>query len=57
MRNPAGSSNAKGERKGTDPTLYISAFRKGRFYIYSRRQPELSEGGNIRDIINEKPNK
>lgn len=57
MRNPAGSSNAKGERKGTDPTLYISAFRKGRFYIYSRRQPQLSEGGNIRDIINEKPNK
>ena len=58
MRNPAGSSNAQGERKGTDPTIYCTAFKKPRFYIFSRRQPDILESsGFVRDIINERPNK
>jgi len=56
MRNPSGSSNAQGERKSTDPNIFCTAFRKNRFYIFSRRQPNLSSG-YVRDIINERPNK
>ena len=57
MRNPAGSSNAQGERKSSDPTIYCTAFRKNRLYIFSRRQPDLADTGCIRDVINERPNK
>lgn len=57
MRNPSGSSNAQGERKSTDPTIYCTAFRKNRFYIFSRRQPDLTISGHLRDVINERPNK
>ena len=52
MRNPAGSSNSQGERRSTDPTIFCTAFRKNRFYMFSRRQPDLSDIGYVRDIIN-----
>lgn len=55
MRNPSGASNAGGERKGTDPTLFCTSFRRPRFYIFSRRSPEIGpENDIVRDIVNER---
>ena len=55
MRNPNGNANIHGERKAADPLVVCTAFRKNRFYLFSRRMPEL-EGENavIRDLVNEK---
>jgi peptidylprolyl isomerase domain and WD repeat-containing protein 1 len=39
-----------------DPTLYCSAFKKRRFYCFSRREPdESAEGAEGRDKFNEIP--
>lgn len=39
-----------------DPTLFVTAFKKQRFYLYSRRMP--SDLQNVdRDVFNEKPSK
>lgn len=40
------------ESELTDPTLFCTAYKKNRFYSFSRRAPEAD--GN-RDIFNEKP--
>lgn len=37
-----------------DPTLICTAYKKHRFYLFSRREPEESESSH-RDIFNEKP--
>ncbi|XP_024519756.1 peptidyl-prolyl cis-trans isomerase CYP71 isoform X2 [Selaginella moellendorffii] len=40
----------------TDPTLICCAFKKHRFYIFSRREPEEAEDASKgRDVFNEKP--
>ncbi|GAB1604656.1 uncharacterized protein LOC115226510 [Argonauta hians] len=40
------------------PTLLATAFRKNRFYIFTRREPEdIKSGATERDIFNEKPSK
>lgn len=53
MRNPTGSSSTTGERKGADPTFFCTSFRKPRFYIFSRRNPETGPQNDIiRDIVN-----
>ena len=53
MRNPSGTSTNSGERKAPDPTIYCTSFKRGRFYIFSRRTPELGPSNDIiRDIIN-----
>ena len=58
MRNPAGSSSSSGERKASDPTFYCTSFKRPRFYIFSRRSPEVGPQNDIvRDIVNEKINK
>jgi hypothetical protein len=58
MRNPNGNANIMGERKAIDPVIICSAFRKMRFYLFSRRTPELeSEAYILRDIVNERPTK
>jgi peptidylprolyl isomerase domain and WD repeat-containing protein 1 len=58
-------------QKEIDPLILCSAFKKHRFYIFSRREPEdvqvyKSNGNNNvnimekeqgRDVFNEKPNK
>lgn len=55
MRNPAGSSTVSGERKGTDPTIYATSFKKPRYFIFSKRSSETGpESDIVRDIINEK---
>jgi len=42
-----------------DPTLLCCAFKKSRFYLFSRREPEDAEGDDQlgRDVFNEKPSK
>lgn len=42
-----------------DPTLLCTSFKKHRFYLFSRREPEdsLSSDGVGRDVFNEKPTK
>ncbi|KAG7562564.1 hypothetical protein FFLO_02038 [Filobasidium floriforme] len=42
------------DTEGRDPTLFATAFKKQRFYIFSRSEPEDTKGGD-RDIFNEKP--
>lgn len=55
MRNPSGSSSTSGERKAADPTFFCTSFKKPRFYIFSRRNPEVGPQNDlVRDIINEK---
>ena len=40
-----------------DPTLICSAFKKNRFYLFSRREPSDPEFDKVgRDIFNEKSN-
>lgn len=54
MRNPSGTATSEGERRKTDPTIYATAFKKHRFYIFSKREPEQdAEGFMNRDVINE----
>jgi peptidylprolyl isomerase domain and WD repeat-containing protein 1 len=58
MRNPTGSSTAKGEKRAADPTIYATAFKKTRFYIFSKKLPEETPDHQIiRDVLNERPNK
>lgn len=54
---PGGTSNAMDEREPfADPTLVCCAFKKHRFYLFSRREPEEAEDATKgRDIFNEKP--
>ncbi|XP_017774692.1 PREDICTED: peptidylprolyl isomerase domain and WD repeat-containing protein 1 [Nicrophorus vespilloides] len=41
-----------------DPTLICTAYKKSRFYIFTRREPDdPSSHGQDRDIFNEKPSK
>ncbi|PAA61106.1 hypothetical protein BOX15_Mlig001891g2, partial [Macrostomum lignano] len=38
-----------------DPTLFCTGFKRNRFYLMSRREPDHS--GSERDVLNEKPTK
>jgi len=40
-----------------DPTLFACAFKKNRFYMFTRRAPEETGDENGRDVMNEKPTK
>ena len=44
---------------GQDPTLFCCAFKKSRFFLFTRREPEEPEGDMEmgRDVFNEKPSK
>lgn len=64
MKNPSGTSGGGGgassQKKEADPTLYCTAFKKSRFYIFSKREPQDTETTNIqsaRDVFVEKPTK
>ena len=51
----AGPGNAAGE-SAQDPTVFALSFKKRRFYLFSRREPEDDSASNEpRDVINEKP--
>ncbi|KAJ1954509.1 Peptidyl-prolyl cis-trans isomerase cyp15, partial [Dispira parvispora] len=38
----------------SDPTLFVTAYRRNRFYMFTRRDPHTSNKGD-RDVFNEKP--
>jgi len=43
-----------------DPTLFCIAFKKDRFFLFSRREPSEPEGDDLstgRDVFNERPKK
>ncbi|ELU17611.1 hypothetical protein CAPTEDRAFT_160326 [Capitella teleta] len=41
-----------------DPCLFCTAFKKNRFYVFSRREPlETKDADQDRDVLNEKPTK
>jgi hypothetical protein len=42
-----------------DPTLFCSAFKKSRFFMFTRREPEEPDADDQvgRDVFNEKPSK
>ncbi|XP_031622174.1 peptidylprolyl isomerase domain and WD repeat-containing protein 1 [Contarinia nasturtii] len=51
-----GSDNPILAQSSADPTVFVTAFKKPRFYLYSRRMP--SDLQNVdRDVFNEKPSK
>lgn len=43
------------ERETRDPTLFCTAFKRSRFYLFSQLQPDDVKGGGDRDVFNEKP--
>ncbi|XP_072379062.1 peptidylprolyl isomerase domain and WD repeat-containing protein 1 [Diabrotica undecimpunctata] len=40
-----------------DPTLICTAYKKSRFYLFSRREPDDLQSDQDRDVFNEKPSK
>ncbi|KAJ3132454.1 Peptidyl-prolyl cis-trans isomerase cyp15 [Physocladia obscura] len=58
----AASENATlKENDAVDPTLFCTAFKRNRFYILTRREPDSGESSSgtvtSRDIFNEKPSR
>ncbi|CAH0549023.1 unnamed protein product [Brassicogethes aeneus] len=51
------SNNPTLESIQPDPTLVCTAYKKSRFYLFSRREPDEIQGDQDRDIFNEKPSK
>jgi len=46
------------EMSDPDPTLFCTAYKKNRFYLFSRRQPDsMKDSDADRDVFNEKPSK
>ncbi|CAH1775450.1 unnamed protein product [Owenia fusiformis] len=42
----------------SDPTIFCTAFKKNRFYLFSRREPiDTKSADTERDVFNEKPSK
>lgn len=53
-----GSENPTLLNVKTDPTLFCTAYKKNRFYVFSRRSPDDVKSPDAdRDIFNEKPSK
>lgn len=50
------SENPALQNMQTDPTVFCTAFKKQRFYMYSKRLPSDLQD-NDRDVFNEKPSK
>ncbi|CAG2101789.1 unnamed protein product [Medioppia subpectinata] len=55
------SENPGLEASHPDPTLLCTAFKKNRFYLFTKREPEEANGENAtgaeRDVFNEKPSR
>ncbi|KAJ3179601.1 Peptidyl-prolyl cis-trans isomerase cyp15 [Geranomyces variabilis] len=48
------------ESEALDPTLFCTAYKRNRFYCFSKREADSGEGGSSsggRDIFNEKPSR
>ncbi|KAF8319014.1 hypothetical protein DL93DRAFT_2053995 [Clavulina sp. PMI_390] len=44
-------------REVRDPTLFCTAFKRPRFYMFTRAEPEDTKGQADRDVLNEKPSR
>ena len=52
------SNNANIQLIKYDPTIFVTAYKKNRFYLFTKREAEDTKNGeNERDIFNEKPTK
>lgn len=52
------SDNPALDNIASDPTLFCTAFKKNRFYLFSTREPEDTKSIDAeRDVFNEKPSK
>uniref|UniRef100_G3PT16 Peptidylprolyl isomerase domain and WD repeat containing 1 n=1 Tax=Gasterosteus aculeatus aculeatus TaxID=481459 RepID=G3PT16_GASAC len=52
------SDNPALDNMEQDPTIFCTAFKKNRFYMFSKREPEDTKSADSdRDIFNEKPSK
>ncbi|KAK7895517.1 hypothetical protein WMY93_020842 [Mugilogobius chulae] len=52
------SDNPALQNVEADPTIFCTAFKKNRFYLFSKREPEDTKSADSdRDIFNEKPSK
>ncbi|KAJ1723033.1 Peptidyl-prolyl cis-trans isomerase cyp15 [Coemansia erecta] len=51
----AASANPAAQKSDIDPTILCTAFKKNRFYMFTREEPDHTEQGADRDIFNEKP--
>lgn len=52
------SDNPGLRRDTSNPTLICTAYKKNRFYLFSRKEPEdVKSGDSDRDVFNEKPSK
>ncbi len=56
-RNPTSGHAAR--LNESDPTLFCTAYRRNRFYLFSRREPEdhQTKKDTGRDVLNEQPSK
>lgn len=47
------------DQVGNDPTLFATVWKRNRFFLFSRREPEAEDapGGSGRDVFNEKPSR
>jgi peptidylprolyl isomerase domain and WD repeat-containing protein 1 len=48
------------DQDGPDPTVFCTAWKRNRFFLFTRREPESADdapGGSGRDIFNEKPSR
>ncbi|XP_054279238.1 peptidylprolyl isomerase domain and WD repeat-containing protein 1-like [Macrosteles quadrilineatus] len=52
------SENPTLDSLNPDPTIFCTAFKKNRFYMFTRREPEDTKSAEAdRDVFNEKPSK
>ncbi|XP_033120837.1 peptidylprolyl isomerase domain and WD repeat-containing protein 1-like [Anneissia japonica] len=52
------SDNPALQGMDVDPTLFCTGFKKNRFFLFSRREPDDTKNvNNDRDVFNEKPSK
>jgi peptidylprolyl isomerase domain and WD repeat-containing protein 1 len=61
MRNTSGNvgkGEVSSQSKEVDPTIFVTSYKKRRFYLFTRRNPPHNVNKNIsRDIFNEKPSR
>ncbi|BES98710.1 peptidylprolyl isomerase domain and WD [Nesidiocoris tenuis] len=52
-----GSNNPVLQSANLDPTIFCTAFKRNRFYLFTSIEPNSIEGDSERDVFNEKPTK
>ncbi|KAJ2391540.1 Peptidyl-prolyl cis-trans isomerase cyp15 [Coemansia sp. RSA 2611] len=50
----AASANP-GAKSASDPTLFCTAFKRNRFFMFTREEPDHTDQGADRDVFNERP--